>query len=167
MGMFSIAHYSRALLHRRWTWRPGIIDIITSQCSYPGLFGPITHSLQHPHLSFFLFFFLCSQYQKSIVYPCIPNPGSMPACLRALARRESISFLSAFCDAANALTWSSSANLAPLGYSSRSRSTVAHIVTFSPLTVMTPGSLTSCISHRGIEGSEEGVASGLRAAIRS
>jgi hypothetical protein len=41
------------------------------------------------------------------------------------------------------------------------------MVTFSPRIVMTPGSLTSCISQRGVFGSEDDVASGFRAAIRS
>jgi hypothetical protein len=146
-------------LHRRWTCRPGIIDITTSQRSYPE-FRISRIVIHRNHL--LLKVFSCKYH-----YPCMPNPGSIPACFNAFAFRESTSFFCAFCEAAKLLTTSSSANFAPLGCSSRSRSTVAHMVTFSPRIVITPGSLTSCISQRGMEGSEEGVASGLRAAIRS
>ena len=98
-------------------------------------------------------------------YAAIPKPGSMPACFKAFAFLESTVFLSAFCCAASVLTCSTGANLTPRGVSSRSRSTVAQIVTFSPLMVMRPGSLTSWISHAGSVG--EVPKSGLRAAIRS
>jgi hypothetical protein len=115
--------------------------------------------------SYALSFFLSSPTTLLSNYAvCMPNPGSIPACFKALAFRESASLFSAFCDAASVLTSSSSANFAPLGASSRSKSTVAHIVTFSPRIVMTPGSLTSCISQRGTAFCEDEVGWGVKLA---
>lgn len=109
---------------------------------------------------------LLSLFAKPVIaHAAIPKPGSMPACLKAFAFLESAVFLSAFCCAASVLTCSTGANLTPRGVSSRSRSTVAQIVTFSPLMVISPGNLTSCINQAGSVG--ELPKSGLRAAIRS
>lgn len=97
-------------------------------------------------------------------HPCIPKPGSIPACFSAFAFRPLAACFSLFCSAASARTTSASANFSPLGLSSLSRSTVAQMVTFSPRMVMTPGHLTSQASH-GVLGSD--AAFGLRAAMRS
>ena len=128
----------------------------------------------YPHLCALRFSFLihdCAMLATHTPTPthavCMPNPGSIPAAFNAFAFLVSTSRFSAFCAAASALTSSTSANLAPRGASSRSKSTVAHMVTFSPRIVMTPGSLTSWISQRGTEGADEGSASGFRAAMRS
>ena len=155
-------------LDRRWTaasvrQRPGIIDSMASRTlSKPS----ISTTTSNAALRFVIR--IGSRWLPfSANYACIPNPGSMPDCLSALAFRASSSFFSAFCAAAKARTSSTGANLTPLGTSSLSRSTVAQMVTFSPLIVMSPGSLTSCISHLGVVGSEASDASGLRAAILS
>jgi hypothetical protein len=159
-------------LDRRWTaasvrQRPGIIDSMASRTlSRPSLSTTMSNAVFTFHDSYRISS-ITRWLPFSANYACIPNPGSMPACLSALAFRASSSFFSAFCAAAKARTSSTGANLTPLGTSSRSRSTVAQMVTFSPLIVMSPGSLTSCISHLGMVGSEVGDASGLRAAILS
>jgi hypothetical protein len=124
------------------------------------------HGVLSPSLSFVrIFLASISPPVSLVVYAAIPKPGSMPACFKAFAFLESTVFLSAFCCAASVLTCSTGANLTPRGVSSRSRSTVAQIVTFSPLMVIRPGSLTSWISHAGSVGAVP--KSGLRAAIRS
>jgi hypothetical protein len=100
-----------------------------------------------------------------LIQACMPKPGSMPEFFKAFAFRSSMVFLAAFCDAASARTSSSGTNFRPLGLSSLSKSTVAQMVTFSPRTVMTPGSLTSQASQFGVVASA--CASGFLADIRS
>jgi hypothetical protein len=150
--------------HKMDIQRPGIIDIMTSPYATQPPFN--IHILRAPRFFMFLISYAAVRRPNHHAV-CMPNPGSMPTCLSAFAFLKSTSRFSAFCDAASARTSSSSANFAPRGASSRSRSTVAHMVTFSPRIVMTPGNLTSCISQRGTFESEEGVTSGFRAAIRS